>query len=123
MLRTDYSNDKEWEHVAAIIKRPVGDLSANVTLLSSPEYDGTTLDEIGSLNQAAGHSFIFVVDKVSLTHPEHPILAVDLTVIPSQTLRVIPSELWGVENNLSLANMDFADFCAAVGEDGIFKGF
>jgi hypothetical protein len=31
--------------------------------------------------------------------------------------------MWGVENNLSIANMDFEEFADAVGPDGIFRGF
>jgi hypothetical protein len=31
--------------------------------------------------------------------------------------------LWGIENNLSIANMDFEEFGNAVGKDGIFRGF
>jgi hypothetical protein len=37
--------------------------------------------------------------------------------------RVIPSQMWSVENNLSIANMDFFEFADAVGDDGIFRGF
>jgi hypothetical protein len=37
--------------------------------------------------------------------------------------RVIPSELWGPENNLSIANLDFDEFANNAGSDGIFRGF
>ena len=37
--------------------------------------------------------------------------------------RVIVSELWAIENNLNLANMDWEEFAEAVGDDGIFRGF
>jgi hypothetical protein len=40
-----------------------------------------------------------------------------------RTFRVIPSEMWDVENNLSLANMDFPEFAGSTGPDGIFRGF
>jgi hypothetical protein len=33
-----------------------------------------------------------------------------------------PSELWAVENNLKIANMDWQEFAAAVDEDGVFRG-
>jgi hypothetical protein len=42
---------------------------------------------------------------------------------PGRTFRVIPSEMWGVENNLSLSNMDFFEFADAADEDGVFRGF
>jgi hypothetical protein len=42
---------------------------------------------------------------------------------PGRTFRVIPGEIWGVENNLSLANMDFAEFADSTDRDGLFRGF
>jgi hypothetical protein len=37
--------------------------------------------------------------------------------------RCIPSELWGIDNNLDLANRDGEDFASAVDEAGVFRGF
>ncbi len=37
--------------------------------------------------------------------------------------RAIPSQIQGIENNLSIANMDFEEFAEAVDEDGVFRGF
>jgi len=51
------------------------------------------------------------------------VLVVDLYSDPGRSFRVIPSELWGVENNLSLANIDFEEFADAVDRDGVFRGF
>jgi hypothetical protein len=31
--------------------------------------------------------------------------------------------MWGIENNLSIANMDFEEFAENVDDDGIFRGF
>jgi hypothetical protein len=31
--------------------------------------------------------------------------------------------MWGVENNLSLANMDFSEFANHTDPDGVFLGF
>ena len=50
-------------------------------------------------------------------------LVIDLADQPGRTFRVIPSEMWSVENNLSLANMDFDEFADAVDAAGIFRGF
>jgi hypothetical protein len=47
----------------------------------------------------------------------------DLHREPGRTFRVIPSEVWGIENNLWLANMEFAEFADSVDPDGIFRGF
>jgi hypothetical protein len=37
--------------------------------------------------------------------------------------RCIPPELWGIDNNLNIANMDWAEFADAVDENGVFRGF
>ncbi len=66
---------------------------------------------------------MFIVDRIALTHPEHPILVVDLYTEPGRTFRVIPAEMWAVENNLSIVNMDFFEFADYVDQDGIYRGF
>lgn len=72
--------------------------------------------------------YMFLVDAETVRNPEIPIVAVDTG--PDQperprgrTFRVIPTEMCSVENNLSLANMDFEDFADSAGEDGVFRGF
>ena len=47
----------------------------------------------------------------------------DVGVPLGQEFRAIPSEIQGIENNLSLANMSFEDFARAVDGDGVFRGF
>jgi hypothetical protein len=58
-----------------------------------------------------------------MTHEEHPVAVVDLWHRPGRTFRVIPSQMWSIENNLSISNMDFFEFADAVDDDGIFRGF
>lgn len=124
MLRTDFSDDSAWESICAAIREPVGEFRAYVECLSDPEYDGLTVEQLTTLvPTGSDHTFVFIVDQMALTHPDHPILVVDLYDEPGRTFRVIPSEMWGVENNLSLANMDFSEFADNVDEDGIFRGF
>ena len=62
---------------------------------------------------------------------QHPVLAVDVYVPewereegikPGRTFRVIPSKMWSVENNLSMANADWEDFMDYVEADGIYRG-
>jgi len=71
----------------------------------------------------SGHFFMFVVDHTALSHAEHPILVIDLNDEVGRAFRVIPSEMWGVENNLSISNMDFYEFADNADADGIFRGF
>jgi hypothetical protein len=60
-------------------------------------------------------------DLLTMTHPERPLLCVDLASFA--TLRVVPSQLQSIENNLSIANMGIEEFAEAADEDGIFRGF
>jgi len=71
----------------------------------------------------AERSYLFVADRTAMTHPEKPVLVMDFFEEPGRTFRVIPTEMWGVENNLTLANMGFEEFADNVDSDGIFRGF
>jgi hypothetical protein len=124
VLRTDFSDDAAWDSICAAIREPVGEFRAYVDCLSDPAYDGLTVEQLTKLApKGGGHSFVFIVDRIALTHPERPILVVDLSDDPWNTFRVIPSEMWGVQNNLWLANMDFCEFAGSADQDGIFRGF
>jgi hypothetical protein len=58
-----------------------------------------------------------------MRHSEHPVLIVDLFERSGREFRAIPSTVQSIENNLSLANMDFEEFAEAVDDDRIFRGF
>ena len=124
VLRTDYSDDLAWERVCAAIRAPVGEFRAYVAFVSDPNCSGLNVEQIVELLRSDfRRSFIFVVDETALRHPEHPVLVVDLHHEDGRTFRVIPSEMWAIENNLSIANIDFDEFADSVDPDGIFRGF
>jgi hypothetical protein len=124
VLRTDFSDESAWTALCEAIRKPVGEFQAFVELVSDPQYNSLTVEQMIRLNpEGDGHTFAFVVDQTALTDPDHPILVVDLFEEPGRTFRVIPSEMWGVENNLSISNMDFCDFADAVDLNGVFRGF
>jgi hypothetical protein len=123
LVRTDFTDDAAWGALRDAIGDAVGEFRANVTPVSERTFDGATLARVVELAGAAGHSFAFVADGEALRNPEHPVLVVDLADEVGRSFRVIPSEAWSVENNLSLANMDFDEFLAAAGDDGVFRGF
>ncbi|APZ94487.1 DUF6924 domain-containing protein [Fuerstiella marisgermanici] len=123
MLRTDFTDDAAWTSLCAAIQSPQteDDFVAYVECVSDPEFSGVIPDQLVALN--SGHTFIFVVDSMAVSDPDHPVLVVDLYHNPGRTFRVVPSEMWGVENNLSLANMDFDDFANNTDARGVFRGF
>jgi hypothetical protein len=123
LLRTDFSDDAAWTALCSAMQQEVGEFRAYVTTLNDPAFDGATAEQITALASEAGHTFVFVADRVALTHPEHAVLVVDLADEPGRTFRVIPSQAWAVENNLSISNMDFDEFADAVDGDNVFRGF
>ncbi|MGA2880469.1 MAG: hypothetical protein ABSG13_16095 [Bryobacteraceae bacterium] len=69
------------------------------------------------------HTFFFVVDGVAMSHPDFPILVVDLDSDRGRSFRAVPVQIQSIENNLSIANMRFQEFADSVDHDGIFRGF
>ena len=122
-LRTDFSDEAAWKSLCATIQDPDAEFTANVDFISDPKYDGLIADKLPSLLSADSPlSFAFIIDRLALSHPDHPILVVDLQEKPGRTFRVIASALWEVENNLSIANMGFDEFASAVDKNGIYRG-
>ena len=124
VLRTDFSDDNAWLSICAAIRKPVGEFQAYVDFVSDPAFEAINAEKLLLLiPENSNHSFMFAVDRITFSHPDHPILVMDLLTELGRTFRVIPSEMWGIENNLSLANMDFAEFADSVDPDGFFRGF
>ncbi|MFD5081370.1 DUF6924 domain-containing protein [Kitasatospora sp. NPDC058406] len=60
---------------------------------------------------------------MALGSAELPLVVVGLWGGPGRFIRVVAAEFWGIENNLSIANMDFEDFARAVDQGVVFRGF
>lgn len=117
------------------------DFTANVRFVEDPALANLSSHEIVcSLPADYPGYVVFVVDTESNQGNEHSLLVVgfapqgdaleNLERKPNQvpledigTFRAIPSTIQSIENNLSIANMDFEDFRTAVGTDGVFRGF
>ena len=127
VLRTDFSNQTAWESICAAIRKPVGffHFRANVDFMDDEEYSGITREQLLELVPSDyNHTFIIVVDRTAISHPDHPLLIVNLFDDGAgNEFRAIPSQVQGIENNLSIANMDFEEFAESVDEDGVFRGF
>ena len=125
LLRTDFSDETAWRRLCEDVVKPSADgFRANVDCVSDRAFDGMTVEGLVALSPPDGdRSFAFVADWRTVANPEQAILVVDLYDQPGRTFRVIPREMWGVENNLSLGNMDYSDFADNVDADGVFRGF
>jgi hypothetical protein len=128
VIRTDFENLQAWKAICKTIRAPVpapGDtFYAYVEFLDDRTFRGLSQDELlERVPRDYKHSFLCVVDSTTLTHPESPILVIDLDAKRGRSFRAIPSTIQSIENNLSIANMNFGEFAGAVSEDGIFRGF
>jgi uncharacterized protein YbcV (DUF1398 family) len=126
VLRTDFSHQSAWERICADIQKPVGmfRFRANVEFLDDVGYADVNKDQLVALvPKDYNHTFIVVVDRTAMTHSDHPLLILNLYEGSGNEFRALPSQIQGIENNLSIANMDFEEFAEAVEEDGVFRGF
>jgi hypothetical protein len=137
LVRTDFTSHDAWQQVAAAATRENEDgFQALAEPVSDPAFDRAGWETVKAAVPANGHgaSILFIVDTIALNSPDHPILVVDLSdtflsaaqfprIADRTPFRCIPSELWSVDNNLNLANMDWEEFTEAAGEDGVFRGF
>ena len=125
VLRTDFSSDNKWENICIMISKSGKELGFKpyVEYLNNIKYEGLKKERLLKRHENYKHLFIFIVDSITINHIEHPILCVDLYDKPGDSFRVIPSEMWGVENNLSISNMDFDEFLNTTDNHGIHRGF
>ena len=126
VLRTDFSDKSAWTAICKIIQRPVGifRFRANVEFLDDAAYADISKDQLLELiPHDYNHSFIILVDQTAILQPDYPLLILDLYERSGNEFRAVPSQIQAIENNLSIANMDFEEFADSVDEDGFFRGF
>lgn len=133
LIRTDFSDDQAWSATVVAANAPRildGDVEtyASLTTIDDVAFAEHTVEELRVLLGDPPPYFFFVADRETITNPDHPILAVDHGTDESgtataTTVRVAPAYIAEVENNLSLANLDFADFANSADADGVYRGF
>jgi len=122
LIRTEFSDQQGWEALRTAVMTPdVNDFLANVHFVDDPAYRDVGAEQLAAL--APTEWLLIVADKLALTSPERPLLVIYQGAEGNEQLRVIVEELWSIENNISLANMDWEDFTQAADDDGIFRGF
>ncbi|MET7820733.1 DUF6924 domain-containing protein [Micromonospora zamorensis] len=125
VLRTDFTDDTAWEAVKAALRTWEGEDSA--TFVSDPKYKGVSLHELVDADNAASQddrlTYLFLADATTMTDVERPLLALDLADEPGRTFRVPPRWYADVSTNLTIANMDFAEFANAIDRSDTYRGF
>jgi len=147
VIRTFFSDDHTWVLIKKLVSAPQRDplsgmdFAANVRFIDDPSLANLTGYEIVRILPADYPGFVaFIFDSESNKDREHSLLVVgfapqgddveNLERKPNQVpltdikmFRAIPATIQAIENNLSIANMDFDDFRTAVDKDGIFRGY
>ena len=126
VLRTDFSSQSQWDDICAEIRKPVGEdgFLADVVFLDDKAYKDITKQQLLELvPRDYPHTFIMLVDRTAISESESLLLIVDLYAEPGREFRAGPSEVQGIQNNLSIANMAFYEFADNVDDDGVFRGF
>jgi hypothetical protein len=137
LVRTDFTSDDAWQQVAGEATRENADgFRSYAEPVSDPAFDRAGWETVKAAVPANSHgaSVLFIADSICLSSPGHPILVVDLSdtflslaefpeIAGRMPFPCTPSELWAVDNNLNLANLDWEDFAGAAGEDGVYQGF
>ncbi|MGC0208454.1 DUF6924 domain-containing protein [Streptomyces levis] len=125
VLRTDFGDDRAWDAVRAALDA-AGEYP-HATYVSEPRFADVEvqalLDEEAAADEDAQIIHVFLADATTLREPGHPLLAVDLSDEPGRTFRLPARWFPDVSANLSIANMDFAEFADATDGSGTLRGF
>lgn len=125
LIRTDFADDAAWESLLQRLREPVGKMEflANFTPVSEPSFSGappkTLLDAVPA---GSPHRILLVSDTHTMTDPRHPVLVVELHGA-GRTFRAEPGSVQSIENNLTIANMDWDEFAERIDAEGVFIPF
>ncbi|WP_154937178.1 DUF6924 domain-containing protein [Micromonospora palomenae] len=130
VVRADFRDDGVWEQFKDEIVTPTEEgFVASVEFVEDRALIGLSGAEIAASYPHAyprqyRHPVVFVVDAVTVSLPEHPLLVVNLKEgDETGPFRTLPRQVQAIENNLSIVNMDFFEFARSAGPDGVFRGF
>ncbi len=125
LVRTDFSDDAAWERTKAAALRENDDgFRAHLHVVDDASLVGATWQDLRGAVRALDRqaSVLFIADHDALSG-EHPIQVVDVSRAARPPFRCVASELWGVDSNLNLANMEWEDFSDNVESDGVYRGY
>jgi hypothetical protein len=125
VVRTDFSSDQIWSAVREqMLAQSDEGFRAYVEVVEDDTFGGSEPDQVlAALGADYGFSFVIIADHTTMIDAEHPLLVVDLLHERGRSFRAIPGAVQGIENNLSIANMDFHEFADSVDQDGVFRDF
>lgn len=125
LVRTAFDNEQAWaDALSTVLSKNEDGFRAYVTVVDDIGWEGVDWEQVRQAAQASDEhvSVLFMEDSPAL-EPGHPVRVIDLSNETHQPFRCVTRELWGVENNLNIANMDWAEFAESTDDDGVFRDF
>ncbi|MYT68274.1 hypothetical protein GTY60_01070 [Streptomyces sp. SID8367] len=134
IIRTDYGDEAAWQAVVGDLTQPWGDdgeFDPSVHLVDDPAWADRMPDEVlNAVRRDENLSVVFLADRITMQSAQRALLALDITEDeeedldpmyyqelidspPPREFRTIPAGVHDVHGNLSIANMDFAEFAEA----------
>jgi hypothetical protein len=125
LVRTDFEDDAAWLELRAEVEEPGSEgFAANVEAVSDPVWAGATWRRLRDAVMAEPpHAEVLFVADTAALGADYPIQVVDLSGDNRAPFRCLASQLWGVDANLNLADMDWEEFTDACDPEGVFRGF
>ncbi|WP_337063119.1 DUF6924 domain-containing protein [Kineococcus sp. G2] len=122
LIRTDFTRQPQWEALVGALRTPSPEgFVPHLSTVEHQRWAGASVADV--VAAAPPHVLLVLADATALSAPEMPLLVLQVGDGVVQELRVAPEALASVENNLSIANMDWEDFAGSTGPDGVFRGF
>lgn len=133
VIRTDFSDDDSWNAVVGELHRPWGpggEFAAAVQLVDAPAWSGATADEVLAAVVDEDLIVVFLADRGTMKSPARALLALstvwedvsgldpvyyqELIELPdAREFRALPAAAHGVQVDLALGNVDFAEYVGA----------
>ena len=124
LVRTNFDKDSQWDALVNAVAQETEDgFRAYVEFVDDVGNDGLSWQDARAAVLASGQqtSVLFLADARAVESSGHEIFVVSL-LEDVEPFRCIARELWGVDNNLNISNMDWEEFANAT-TDGVFLGF
>lgn len=121
LVKAASSNEHDWNNIVAKVQSPSAPFASNIEFVRK---EGKSVAEIlSALPAEYPYLVIFIADETTFKSPDKSCLVIDLIDANRPRFRALPKTLAEIENNLSIANMDFSEFASKAQETGVFKGF
>jgi hypothetical protein len=123
LIRTDFSDQSAWQKLTKAASEPADPFLFTLEIVDDRANSGATVEQVlAALPADYPHSFIVIADDDAISQPDYPLLVVDLCEERGRQFRAIAAQVAAIDNNLSIANMDFEEFAGLVDESGVFRG-